>query len=174
MNPRTLLTATITCLVVMSFAMGGTTARLPVEDAETSEYTDLDALAHLFNEVPVSTAPTTNSLGSTECGTSGHCNWLTCPQPDCEPGQSSYCSCKASGQQCEDTHNPFNPFDNDKHPVYDCTCGCVSNPPPPPDCVLEEPIRICTDGVDLPCGLGARWAVPEIGKMLEICKDLNS
>lgn len=108
----------------------------------TTGVVDLAGLAHAFGEVPGSTRSDTFD-SSASCGSSGHCNLVGCPDPGCPSGKTPAYQCTVTTIMCEDTHDWYNPFDNDEHNMYDCSSSCVSEPPsnpPPPECLVRNPI----------------------------------
>lgn len=72
---------------------------------------------------------------SANCGTPGECNWVTCPEPDCRPGQTAECTCSVAGK----CGLPW-----DKIPTYNCKCGCYGNPDPEPQDPKEPEPLLCT------------------------------
>lgn len=125
---------TVTVLATMMM-LGGTGAS--AAGAATAPGS-LVALAELFAERP--TTVTVAGFSAAHCGQEGHCSYTDCIVPECPPGSVGVCNCKNSEDTCDDAHNPWNPFDNDTHAVFNCDCGCDDDDPEPEPCRVVDPL----------------------------------
>ncbi|HET6405206.1 MAG TPA: hypothetical protein VFH78_11200 [Candidatus Thermoplasmatota archaeon] len=120
-------------LAIAALAMPAALADPPARAAPAEG--SLDRLAELFGERPLTL---TGIARGAACGSEGHCSFTQCNLPTCAPGETPVCNCVASSEQCEDAHNPWNPFDNDSHALFDCSCGCTGGGEPPA-CTVHDP-----------------------------------
>lgn len=98
----------------------------------------LDDLARVFGEPPMKFTALGQSLAS--CGAEGHCSYTDCIVPECPPGETGVCNCVNSEDTCDDAHNPWNPWDDDTHAIFNCKCGCDDGEPGPPECRVYDPL----------------------------------
>lgn len=134
-------------VVTIALAMlAGPTAAATGGATDPDEQGSLLDLARLFSERPLTFVA---GLSTASCGVPGHCSATNCNEPQCEPGDVPICNCVSAGRTCEEAHNPWNPFDNDTHEVFDCNCGCDDDDEPRP-CRVRDPLNpeVCLVGED--------------------------
>lgn len=107
---------------------------LAVGTTSSVEPPPLARLAAAFGEAGGSTGSS-----QAHCGTQGHCNFVSCPDPGCGIDEDPVYECKASQFRCSDDHS-WDPFDNDEHAVYDCSSTCRPERPEPQECTIRNPV----------------------------------
>lgn len=130
------------CLVVSALAVMPSAASFaaphtppPSNGVLAGQHGNLTTLSILFSEIPFALSESSTAQGLV-CGEDGHCNRISC-DIECPDDQRKSCTCTPTSTVCKDKHDPYNPFDNDEHNMYQCQCECFKKEQtePPPICV---------------------------------------